>query len=189
MPSPKFQGLAHTAYDADGVTTTWNFNFTGGYLDPSHVKAYTVTAGLTTFLGTVPLAGPAQALLVPALPVGTEVHIYRDTPKDLPIVDFTDGSSLTEIALDTNAKQAVFIAAEASDYAGIGSTTIALEAAATAVEAASVLVAATVWRLNPQVITESVTMPANYNGVSAGPLTISSEATVTVPTGNTWIVI
>ena len=112
MPTVTEQLLSRTIYATDGTTTNWDFSFSGGYLLKAHVKAYTeapsgarteiiVTDGMFT--------GPYQLNISPALATGLLLGIYRDTPKDLPLVDFTDESGFSEISLDTNAKQAVFI--------------------------------------------------------------------------------
>lgn len=105
---------------SDGTDSLWNFQFTGGYLDKTHVKAkMTSPDGLTSEL--VPInygtdfIGPFQLQVVPNIPAGYTFTIYRDTPKDLPIVNFVDGGRISEISLDTNAKQAVFIASETID--------------------------------------------------------------------------
>ena len=140
MPTPKRQLLSRTVYDTDGSTTVWDFSFTGGYIDVAHVKAFVLDAAkVRTDLIVTPnqIIGQYQILITPALAAGQELFIYRDTPKNLPIVDFEDAGGLSEIALDTNAKQAVFIAAEVSD--SVGETDIAaLTTAATAAVAAAV---------------------------------------------------
>ena len=129
------QRLSRTLYLADGTTTSWNFNFAGGYIDKAHVKvAVTPVGGVET---AVPITeanfiGPAQLLLTPPVSAGALLVIYRDTPKDLPLVDFTNGSGLSDTALDVNAKQAVFIAAELSDTMGAVDVNAAIAAAATA---------------------------------------------------------
>lgn len=118
MATPTLQLLARTVYATDGSTTVWNFAFSGGYLDKAHVKAFTETpSGARTELVITEsmLIGEYQLEIVPALASGSTLTIYRDTPKNLPLVNFADASNLSEIALDTNAKQAVFIAAEAED--------------------------------------------------------------------------
>jgi hypothetical protein len=141
MATPKEQLLSRTVFDTDGTTTVWDFAFSGGYLDKAHVKAYVETPlGLRTpveFNPDVALIGEFQLEIVPALAAGNKLVIFRDTPKNLPLVDFTDESGFSEIALDTNARQAVFIAAEAID------TVNALDVAAaiTAAEAAAVAAA------------------------------------------------
>lgn len=105
---------------SDGTDSIWNFSFTGGYIDKSHVKAKLTSAdGLVT--EAVPInysadfIGPFQLNIVPNIPAGTTFTIYRDTPKDLPLVNFEDGGRISEVSLDTNAKQAVFIASETID--------------------------------------------------------------------------
>jgi hypothetical protein len=105
---------------SDGSDSLWNFTFTGGYLDKTHVKArMTSPDGLTT--EAVPInysadfIGPYQLQVLPNVPAGWQFTIYRDTPKDLPIVNFVDGGRISEVSLDTNAKQAVFIASETID--------------------------------------------------------------------------
>lgn len=131
MATPTAQLLSRTLYATDGLTTVWDFAFSGGYLDPSHVKAFTETpAGVRTpIVITEPmLIGEFQLQITPALAAGDELTIYRDTPKDLPLVDFTDEAGFSEISLDTNAKQAVFIAAEAIDTVNSLNVAAAIEA-------------------------------------------------------------
>lgn len=42
---------------------------------------------------------------------------------------------------------------------------------------------------NKNSIAASYTMRTNYNAVSAGPVTINSGVTVTVPTGSVWVIV
>jgi hypothetical protein len=44
-------------------------------------------------------------------------------------------------------------------------------------------------RINPNTISENVTIPTLYNASSAGPLTIANNRTVTVANGATWVII
>lgn len=101
----------------DGVTTDWDFSFSGGYIDKAHVKAYTVAVDRTR--SGIPVTAAMFVtpfrLRLPVTPVGAEVTIYRDTPKDLPLVEFEDGTAITEPSLNLMARQAVFIAAEFTD--------------------------------------------------------------------------
>ena len=118
MPTPTTQLLSRTSYAGDGVTTLWNFTFAGGYIDRTHVKAYTQTpAGVRTELTVVPadFIGAYQLRVLPAVAVGLTLTIYRNTPKDIPLVDFVDGANFNEASLDTLARQAVYIAAETED--------------------------------------------------------------------------
>jgi hypothetical protein len=42
---------------------------------------------------------------------------------------------------------------------------------------------------NTQTVTTSYTITAGSNALSAGPITIDTSATVTVPTGSTWVIV
>jgi hypothetical protein len=41
---------------------------------------------------------------------------------------------------------------------------------------------------NAQTITANYTISTNYNALSAGPITINTGITVTIPTGSNWVV-
>lgn len=43
--------------------------------------------------------------------------------------------------------------------------------------------------LNSQTIFNSFTFPSGYNGLSAGPITIATGVTVTIPTGVEWSIV
>ena len=113
--------LSINEWNADGVRTIYEINFAGGYIDREHVVAWAYDGrdadGLLT--GGVELAfdwvGNYQIGITPAVAAGKIVRIYRDTPADLPIVNFSDGSIINEKTLDVNAEQAVFLAAELRD--------------------------------------------------------------------------
>jgi hypothetical protein len=139
----KLELLSRTIYDADGAQTVWDFNFSGGYILPEHVKAYYELASVRYEVAVVPtmLVGPNQLYITPPIPAGSVLTIYRDTPKAAPLVDFVDRGTVSEVALDTIAKQAVFVAAESSDSAATGSVDVAVAAAAAA-QASSLAAAA-----------------------------------------------
>ena len=131
----------------DGVTTQFEFSFSGGYMDKSHVKAYiedAVTLARTPIevLPTM-FVGDFTLNLGVAAPVGKNMVIYRDTPKSGPLVDFTTGSRLTEANLDKVASQSVFIGAEISDATNADVLAAATEASQSILDAqASTLAAA-----------------------------------------------
>lgn len=119
MADPIRELLSQTSYDTDGTTTVWNFSFAGGYIDRDHVRVQTMDKA-TRILTDYPISGANfigdfQLELTPAIPAGLELIIYRDTPKDIPLVNFADRAALTEVALDLNAKQSIFAAAEGYD--------------------------------------------------------------------------
>jgi hypothetical protein len=99
----------------DGTTLSWNFTFSGGYINPAHVKCYIQDVGGIRSFPNFTLTGPFTLLLTQAVPAGSEFTIYRDTPQNLPLVEFSDGTAITEAALNLMARQAVFLAAEFID--------------------------------------------------------------------------
>ena len=42
---------------------------------------------------------------------------------------------------------------------------------------------------NAQTITTSYTISTNFNAMSAGPITIATGATLTIPTGSNWAIV
>jgi hypothetical protein len=43
--------------------------------------------------------------------------------------------------------------------------------------------------MNPATLSTSYTIPANYNSVSAGPVTLANGVTITVSTGSAWVIV
>ncbi|AWH15403.1 putative tail fiber protein [Aeromonas phage 25AhydR2PP] len=91
---------------------TFEINFSGGYLDKSHVKALADDEGPELTLTFITKS--RIKLSRPIMP-GSNVLIFRDTPKVVPLAMFSDGAIINSINLDRNAKQAVFVAAEMLD--------------------------------------------------------------------------
>lgn len=92
----------------DGTTTNFNFNF--GYLarDHIHVSVDTVDTPFTFLTDFSVQISPAPA-------AGTVIEIRRRTPLDEAIVDWTDGTVLTEFDLDLNTLFSLYAAQEAQD--------------------------------------------------------------------------
>jgi hypothetical protein len=42
---------------------------------------------------------------------------------------------------------------------------------------------------NAQTITANTTITTNYNALSAGPVTIANNTTVTIPTNSNWVIV
>jgi hypothetical protein len=99
---------AQITYTGNGSTTSFAIPFP--FLDGSHVKAYingTLNTNFTISTSTLVFAtAPAN---------GATVRIERQTPIDVRLVDFQDGSVLTEADLDKSANQTFYIAQEVSD--------------------------------------------------------------------------
>jgi hypothetical protein len=172
MPAPVY--LSINEFPGDGVTTQYEFTFAGGYIDKSHVKAYvqdatgvitpvTVTLGMFVTDFTVDLGVSA--------PVGGLTRVYRETPRDVPLLNFTTGARLTADNLDLLARQTIFVAAEAFDagaYAFVNDLlSTALTSAATALAAAAAAAASA----------EAVDLGALFDAVAAseGAGTLASE--------------
>ena len=102
--------LARVSYTGNGSTVGYALPFS--YIVTSHIKAYlanTETSAFTVSGSTLTFTtAPANAVAI---------LIKRVTPTDARLVDFTDGSVLTESDLDQSADQNFYIAQESSDLA------------------------------------------------------------------------
>lgn len=104
--------LSFVQYPGDGAKR--DFQLTFGYLAKAHVSVsvngnpypdFTFTSGFMVQLATAP---GKDAI----------VEVRRTTPRNAPLVDFVDGSTLTETDLDTATLQVFYLAQEAYDMAG-----------------------------------------------------------------------
>lgn len=130
--------FATSRFAGNGSTTIFTFAFDGGYIDKAHVKAYiendTTKARSAVTVTTAMFTADFTVNLAVSAPVGSTMVIYRDTPKNLPLVDFVTGSRITEANLDKATQQAVFGIAEIYDQSGVdavASTTASAGAAKT----------------------------------------------------------
>lgn len=147
MADPVYLSITELPGTGAAAPTVVDFNFAGGYINRTHIKAYILDT--TTFARTdVPVLAEHfvtdwRLQLPVSVPVGSVLRVYRDTPKDAPLVDFTNGARINEGNLDLVAQQATFVAAEAADQlAAFGGTAEALEAAAAAAASAAAATAA-----------------------------------------------
>lgn len=100
--------LAQVTYTGNGSTTQYSITFP--FLDSSHVKAF--INGVETTAFTI----SSSTLTFNSAPANSAVvRIERQTPISSRIVDFTDGSVLTESDLDKSADQNFFVAQEITD--------------------------------------------------------------------------
>lgn len=111
-------------YIGDGSTRTFQLNFAGGYLDQADVKVYVLANNVQTLEDPI-FNGPSTIVLDSAPPAGSIITIVRETEKRFPLVDFNDGAILDEASLDKLARQAIFVAAEVADQAGIANDNVA----------------------------------------------------------------
>ena len=102
-------------FPGDGSQTNFEISFAGGYISKEHVKAYIRVGQGAPVPTALQWVGDNTVRVTPAPALNSTLVVYRSTPKDKPLADFSNGAVLTEASLDINAKQAVFIAAEAQD--------------------------------------------------------------------------
>jgi hypothetical protein len=145
MPAPTFLSLAE--FPGDGTTVNWEFNFAGGYINRSHVKALIrdeFGAPTDYVLTDDNFITPFTLSITPPVPEGHTLRIYRDTPRDAPLVNFTGGSNFTEANLDLLARQTVMCAAEAFDAGAYAEAFDLLGQAQTAASQAAAALAAAI---------------------------------------------
>jgi len=102
-------------YPTDGVQVNFEVSFAGGYISREHVVVRYFDAANVISEPAFTWVDDFEINVVPAPAAAGRLRIYRVTPADLPLVDFSDGSVVNEATLDLNAKQAVFLAAEVRD--------------------------------------------------------------------------
>lgn len=157
--------LSINRFTGDGVTTQWEINFSGGYIDQAHVKAFS-TDPLTDVdtPRTLTFTGPNTVEITPAVPNTHILEIYRDTPKEAPLVDYTDGAIVNARNLDRTAQQSVFVAAETTDRL-IETSELSVQASE---DSAAALALATTANDNvQQALTDSAEALANVSGAIA----------------------
>ena len=153
-------------YEGDGVSRSFNVAMEGGYLSRDYVKFY--VRPLEAMLDWSPLdnntvtwTGEFSFTLADAIPTGTVLVVFRETPLT-PLVDFQNTSRITEKNLDTGVTQPLHKVAELTDLVD-RSTYIAGEA----------IVAATAARDAAEVSAASAVASAES---AAGALAVSAEA-------------
>ncbi len=104
---------SYIKYTGDGSQTDFTFAF--AYFDTSHV--HVLVDGIDVDFVWLN-AQTIQCVTAPA--AGTTVVVMRNTPKEEPPVDFTDGSILLERDLDTLVLYNLYISQEAIDQAQLG---------------------------------------------------------------------
>ncbi len=101
--------LSYVAYTANG--STQQFDLTFSYIEQSHIKVYVNNVEDSSF--TWINSSRIQTASMPSN--GQVVKIERNTPTDSRLVDFQDGSTLTETDLDKSANQNFYTVQENLD--------------------------------------------------------------------------
>jgi len=112
--------LSFIAYTATSGQTEFTFNFP--VLSADHVKVQVNGVDITTY--TVSLSPTQKVILSSGSTAGAIVKVYRltpgrsDAPNNLNLVDFVNGSVLSEADLDKSNKQLLYLIQEAQDTGG-----------------------------------------------------------------------
>ena len=109
--------MANTYVDYTAVASQTDYNFSFEYLRDDHVKVKVNDVIVTNY--TI-VTSPVQLIRFDTAPTGgAEIRIYRDSRGDFsPLVDFEDGSVLTQVPLDEAYRHNLFVAQEASEGTG-----------------------------------------------------------------------
>ena len=96
-------------YTASGSSTPLSVPFP--FISKTHVSLYVDGIKTTAFSWI-----NSSTITPSSIPTaGKILEVRRETPKDIRLVDFSDGSTLTEADLDTDSKQMLYIVQEAYD--------------------------------------------------------------------------
>jgi hypothetical protein len=110
--------MANTYVDYTAVASQTDYNFSFEYLRDDHVKVK-VNGTLVTNYTIVTSPTPTKIRFNTAPTAGATIKIYRDSRGDFsPLVDFVDGSVLTENELDESYKHNLFVSQESSEGTG-----------------------------------------------------------------------
>lgn len=166
-------------YEGDGVARSFNIAMEGGYLSRDYVKFY--VRPMEALLDWTPLTnntvtwtGEFSFTLADAIPVGTVLVVFRETPLT-PLVDFQNTSRITEKNLDTGVTQPLHKVAELTDLVD-RSTFIAGEAIVASTDAVASAEAAAASAV------ASAESAAGALAVSAEARDVAEEATQTANT-------
>lgn len=158
--------VTQNTYTGNGSTQNYVFSFT--YLDPSHVKASingTPTTDFTFFNASTLRFNTAPAN-------GAAIRIYRETPSDNLLADYTAGSALREQDLELTLQQVLNVAQETQTFAENQSTT-GLQAQITIANNNANLA-----------VTTANAASATANGLAASITTANTNASNAVTTAN-----
>lgn len=102
--------MAYSYTQLPGDGSNQNFTFTFDYLSKAHISAY--VDGVAVSFNWIT---DFSVQIIPAPAAGTIVEVRRVTPLDEPIVDWSDGSVITESDLDLNTLFSLYAAQEVED--------------------------------------------------------------------------
>jgi len=112
-------GDSFTVYcSPDPETTSWPFQMKDGYISRRYVKARYLMNDQWYDVKLTDRNFTSDFVLTFALPPCDVLDIYRDTPKDHPIVDYGNGGTLLlDESRNAAARQSIHVVAELVDLA------------------------------------------------------------------------
>lgn len=166
-------------YSDSATGLTWVYNGSGwsaNFTRSNYVaQAFTATAGQTTFTVT---GGYLIGLL----------DVWQNGVKLLVGSDVT-ASNGTTIVLATAAQINDVIEVRGLSTFSVANTVPLTGGTFTGAITATALKASTPFIENSNTVAADYTITTNYNAISAGPVTINSGVTVTIPNGSTWSIL
>lgn len=134
--------------EVDGLETDFEVSFIGGYINPAHVKAFSVLVDPETGLATDRQVHATEIIssdsnsstvrVAPAIENGRTLVIYRDTAKTAMLVNYTDGTVFTKANLDLANRQLLMLVQEILD--GVNTNSLTIEDAVSTVIDLNILV-------------------------------------------------
>lgn len=161
-----FQGVESKSYNGDGSTET--FSLDRAVANTYDIEVMVNNVQQSPYDGSYSVSG-TDLVFSEAPSTGTNnIYVtYRDTPQ--PSIAPTDGSVTTPKLADGAVTQD-----KIDPNVSLGGPYVGTDS---------------VIRYNANSIAEDITIPANSNGFSGGPITIESGYAVTISTGSTWTII
>lgn len=167
-------------YIDPATAIAWVYN--GTAWDSSFVRAnyvnqtFTATAGQTTFT----VAGGYLPNLV---------NVFRNGVQLTPVTDYTASNGSTVVLVDAATLGDTVLVQGATTFNVADVISLTGGGVATAPVGATVFRASTPFYENAATVTADYTISSNQNAMSAGPITINSGVTVTVPPGSVWTIV
>jgi hypothetical protein len=118
--------------------------------------------------------------------------LWYDSDTGFVFVYYNDGTSSQWVEIIASAVQAAITLGNLDDISDVNVTGVATGNALVFDATTANWVPSKdtdVIKMNTQTISASYSIPAGYNGMSAGPITIAAGVTVTIPTGSSWSIV
>jgi len=122
---------------------------------------------------------------------GTSGQVLQSNGSSVPTwVNFSGGATITDDTTTNATRYPLFAAATSGTLSTAYTSSTELKwNPSTGDQSAPQQVASNGLLVNNNTVSTSYTLPTNYNAISAGPITVASGKTVTVPSGSRWVIV